>query len=176
MASFPTNPRRFAPLLLTLVFSACAPTVAPAPEPVPPAAAPPAPPPASSADWRDWPLAPGTWRYIAGAPISEARYGTPQAAQFVVRCDASKRQVTLMRAGSTAELTVMASTRSARFPAGHIDDRGAVMSGVILSANDGFLDVMAFSRGRIAVTSPGLPGIALPAWAEPARAIEDCRK
>lgn len=163
-------------LLLLLALGACAPTVAPAPQPAPAPAPPPAPLPQLSADWRDWPLAPGTWRYLPGTPVSEARYGLPQAVQFVVRCDAAKRQVTLMRAGSTTELTVTASTRSARFPAGHIDDRGAVMSGVILSANDGFLDVIAFSRGRIAITSPGLPGIALPAWAEPARAIEDCRK
>jgi hypothetical protein len=145
----------------------------PVPPPTP-AASQPAP--AASGDWRDWPIAPGTWRYIPGTPISEARYGDPQTSQFVVRCDAARRQVTIMRAGTTTELTIQASTRAARFPAGHIDDRGTAMSGVILSANDAFLDVMAFSRGRIAISSPGLAGLAVPAWAEPARAIEDCRK
>ena len=50
------------------------------------------------------------------------------------------------------------------------------MSAVILNAKDAFLDEMLFSRGRIAVASPGLPGLAIPTWAEPARAVEDCRK
>jgi hypothetical protein len=165
--------------LLPLLLSACAPTVAPPSAPVPPPAPPPpAAAPVLSKDWRDWPLAPGSWRYLPGTPMSEARYGEGPAAPalFVVRCDAARRQVTIMRAGTSAELTVIASTRSARFPAGHVDDRGTAMSGFVLNAADGFLDVMAFSRGRIAVTGPGLEPLAVPAWAEPARAIEDCRK
>ncbi|ATE64768.1 hypothetical protein [Rhizorhabdus dicambivorans] len=176
MASRSTILQRLALMSLPLALSACAPTVAPPPAPVPPPAPPAPPAPTLAKDWRDWPLAPGTWRYVPGTPVSEARYGEPQASQLVVRCDAAKRQVTIMRAGSAAELTILASTRSARFQAGHIDDRGIAMTGFILSANDGFLDVMAFSRGRIAVTAPGLAPVAVPAWAEPARAIEDCRK
>jgi len=81
-----------------------------------------------------------------------------------------------MRAGTTTELAIIMSTRTARLPAGHIDDRGTAMSGVLLNASDRLLDEMLFSRGRIGVTSPGLPSLAIPAWAEPARAVEDCRK
>lgn len=96
--------------------------------------------------------------------------------RFVVQCDAAARRVTLMRAGTATELVITTSSRAARFPAGHLEHEGVAMTGVILAANDGFLDVMAFSRGRIAVQSPGLPPLAIPAWAEPARAVEDCRK
>ena len=168
--------RQLALLLLPLAFSACTP--APPPPPLPMAPPPPAPPPAPvlSGDWRDWPLMPGSWHYVPGAAISAARYGEPRAAQFVVQCDKAARRVTIMRAGSATELAITTSTRTARFPAGHIDHGGAAMSGVILNATDAFLDEMVFSRGRIAVASPGLPSMAIPAWAEPARAIEDCRK
>jgi hypothetical protein len=44
-----------------------------------------------------------------------------------------------------------------------------------LPANDRFLDEIVFSRGRFTVEVPGLPMLVLPAWAEPARVIEDCR-
>lgn len=175
MAIFLIDLRRLALLVLPLAVVACT----PAPRP---AAAPPAPPPAPpvvpvhSGDWRDWPLTPGGWRYQPGTAVSIARYGDAAVSQFVVRCDAATRRITLMRSGSTTELVIATSTRSARFPAGQVDDSGVAMSGVILNAADNFLDQMVFSRGRIAVTSPGLPGLALPTWAEPARAIEDCRK
>jgi len=175
MASRSIDPKRFA-LLLLLGLGSCAPSHAPPPSPAPPpvpARVPVSPP---AGDWRDWPLTPGSWRYLPGAPVSTARYGDDQNPQFVVRCDAASRRVTLMRAGSSTDLVIITSARTARFPAGHIDEGGVAMTGVILSASDGFLDAMAFSRGRIGVTSEGLSNLAVPAWAEPARAIEDCRK
>ena len=163
-------------MLLPLALSACAPTPAPqAPAPPPPAPVAVALPPPNG-DWRDWPLTPGRWRYVPGAPVSSARYGDGTAAQFAIACDTTTRRVTIMRAGTTSELAITTSYRTARFPAGHVDDRGTAMSAVILNAKDAFLDEMLFSRGRIAVASPGLPGLAIPTWAEPARAIEDCRK
>ena len=167
--------KRLALWLLPLALSACGPeTPPPAPVPPPPAAPPPAPVP--SGDWRDWPLTPGSWQYVPGTPVSSARYGEAPAVQFIIQCDAAARRVTIMRAGTATELAITTSTRTAHFPAGHIDDHGTAMSGVILNASDAFLDEMVFSRGRIAVVSPGLPSLAIPAWAEPARAIEDCRK
>jgi hypothetical protein len=174
MASRSIDMRQLA-LCLLLALSACAAPPPPAPPPAPPPPPPP-PPQVHSGDWRDWPLTAGTWQYLPGAPVSSARYGDAQTAQFIVRCDATARRVTIMRAGSATELAITTSTRTARFPVGHIDERGAAMSGVILNATDAFLDELVFSRGRIAVESPGLASLAIPAWAEPARAIEDCRK
>lgn len=46
---------------------------------------------------------------------------------------------------------------------------------VELGAQDRLLDAMAFSRGRFAVETGGLPTLYLPAWAEVTRVIEDCR-
>ena len=176
MASRSIDIRQLPLLLLPLALSACGPTRTspPAPPPAPPAA--PVQQPVHSGDWRDWPLTPGTWRYVPGTPISSARYGDGSAVQFIVECDSALRRVTLMRAGSATEIAIITSTRIARFPAGHVEREGAAMTGVILAASDAFLDVMAFSRGRIAVQSPGLLSLAIPTWAEPARAIEDCRK
>ena len=162
-------------LLLLLGVSACA--APPPPAPLPVSAPPPSPPaPVLTGDWRDWPITPGTWQYLPGTPISSARYGDGQTAQFIVRCDSAARRVTIMRSGSATEFSITTSTRTARFPAGHIDESGGAMSGVILNATDAFLDELVFSRGRIAVQSPGLESLAIPTWAEPARAIEDCRK
>ena len=174
MASLSIDMRQLALLLLPLALGACTPQAAPSPAPIP--APPPPPAPVLSGDWRDWPITVGTWRYLPGTPVSEARYGEEGAAQFVLRCDAATRRVTVMRAGSATELSIIMSTRTAKLPAGHIQDRGVAMSGVMLNANDALLDEMIFSRGRFAVQSPGLSSLAIPAWGEPARAIEDCRK
>jgi hypothetical protein len=44
-----------------------------------------------------------------------------------------------------------------------------------LAAFDNLFDALAFSRGRFSVTAAGGAPLVLPAWPEPARAIEDCR-
>jgi hypothetical protein len=162
--------------LLLLTLAGCGPEPAPLPPPPPKPVEAPAPVVALSSDWRDWPLAPGAWRYLPGSPISSARYGTAQAAELVVQCDAASKRITIMRSGTTIELKIITSSQTSVFPAGHIDAGGVAMSGVILNAHNNFLDAMAFSRGRIAIVSPGLPSVTFPTWAEPARAIEDCRK
>lgn len=177
MLSFPIHQKRLALWLLPLALSACGPETMPPPAPVPaPPPSPPPPAPAPSGDWRDWPLTPGGWQYVPGTPVSSARYGNAAAAQFIVQCDATSRRVTIMRAGTAPELAIVTSSRTAHFPAGHLEDHGAPMSGVILNGSDSFLDEMIFSRGRIAVESPGLASLAIPAWAEPGRVVEDCRK
>lgn len=40
---------------------------------------------------------------------------------------------------------------------------------------DPLLDAMAFSRGRFALETAGLPTLYLPSWPELSRVIEDCR-
>lgn len=142
----------------------------PAPAPVVP------PPTAQATDWRDMPLAAGTWTYVDGSAVSEARYGVTGAPAVVVRCDKAKRQVAIMRGGIGRELVLTTSSGSERFAAGQIDEAGVAMTGAIFAAVDPVLDRMAFSRGRFALALPGLVPLAVPAWAEPARTIEDCRK
>lgn len=171
--------RAHAAVVALLLLSSCSGdgVVRPAPAPVAlPAQPTPPPAPPRSADWRDWPIAPGTWRYEPGTAMSAARYADASGVLFAVRCDVASRRVTLMRSGSAAEMQIFTSSRTARFPTGHVDLGGRAMSAVVLNATDAFLDAVAFSRGRVAIASPGLDGLAVPAWAEPARAIEDCRK
>lgn len=45
----------------------------------------------------------------------------------------------------------------------------------VRSAGDAALDQIAFSRGRFAIETPGLPTLVLPSWPEVTRVIEDCR-
>ena len=52
------------------------------------------------------------------------------------------------------------------------DGQGVALA---LTAGDPFLDKMAFSRGRFVVAVSGTPRLAIPAWPEFARVVEDCR-
>jgi hypothetical protein len=170
--------RRFGPMLaLALAGCTTASPVVHAPPPPPPVAA--AAPPSSPviADWRDRPLTAGRWRYVPGDPVSSARYGEDGASPaLVLRCDRRSGQVALLRSGSATAISVTTSSGVTTYKAGAVDDGGVAMSGALFAARDGFLDKFAFSRGRMMIASPGLPAVVVPAWAEPARAIEDCRK
>jgi hypothetical protein len=46
----------------------------------------------------------------------------------------------------------------------------------MIQASDPILDGIAFSRGRFTIGIPNLPMLVIPAWPEPARVIEDCRR
>lgn len=52
---------------------------------------------------------------------------------------------------------------------------GAESLAIALPVRDSLLDAMAFSRGRFVLEVNGLSTLALPAWAEVGRVIEDCR-
>ena len=49
------------------------------------------------------------------------------------------------------------------------------MIALTLPSRDPVLDAMAFSRGRFAVETAGLPTLYVPSWTEVSRVIEDCR-
>lgn len=147
-----------------LLLSGCAgaPPPAPAVAPAPPrvAPAPPPPPPRAAPDWRDLPLTPGEWTYSgdgAGGPAAAFA-----GAALLLRCDPARREVALVRTGAAGPLTVRTSY-------------GAASVAAALPAADPRLDEIAFSRGRFTVEAEGLPTLVVPAWAEPARVIEDCR-
>jgi hypothetical protein len=133
--------------------------------------------PVAAADWRDGPLTEGTWHYIPGEAVSSARFGRDGAAAvLIVRCDRTTHQIALLRGGVATEVSIMTSAGVERRPAGRIDEASIPMTGVLFAANDPLLDRMVFSRGRFAIGAPGLPIVVVPAWAEPARSIQDCRK
>lgn len=162
-------------ILALLPLAACvAPkTVAPPPRPIPLPAPPPAKP--QTADWRDIPLTPGGWHYDAAT--TTARFGPEGAPALIVRCDPAARTVSLARSGTGAAPTSMSITTSAGDRAlAAVPIAGsppAIVS--TLPARDGFLDRMAFSRGRFVIAVGGTPRLVIPAWPEFARVVEDCR-
>ncbi len=155
-------------LAITMAAAGCVPTpkapMAPPPPPPAPASAPaPAPPP--PADWRGIQLTPGGWRYD-GATLTAAFGPTGGAVLFTIRCDRAERQVILARpdlASGAMIVRTSSSQRSLPVPAA-------------LATSDSFLDELAFSRGRFTVEATGLTILVIPAWAEPARVVDDCRR
>lgn len=167
-------------LLAPLVLTACV-----APQPVPQPAPPPVvrptpapPPPAPPVAWQDGPLSPGDWQWRRDARGTVAMFGvTGQDAAFVIRCDLAERRISLTMPGTVAAgtmLTIHASDGARALPA-NATAREPAYGGAALAASDGFLDRIAFSRGRFRVQLGGQPAIVVPAWPELARTIEDCR-
>lgn len=164
-------------IALVLSASGCVSAPPPAPAPVrtlPPARPAPAPQPAAPApaDWRDLPQTPGTWTYAAGT----ARFGQPGAAPLVsLQCNRAAGQILIVRAGSAAQPVPAAITTSAQQRPLSASPYGAESLAIALPVRDSLLDAMAFSRGRFVLEVNGLSTLALPAWAEVGRVIEDCR-
>ncbi|GGA34754.1 hypothetical protein [Sphingomonas psychrolutea] len=170
----------FAPLAVlaaTLFISGCVSPPAPprpAPEPVaPPRSTPPVSPKPQGADWRDWAVTPGDWAYRADTRGSTAVFGAARGdALLTLHCDRTAGMVYLSRSGAVAApLTLRTSSLERTVP---VQPSGASVSAT-LTARDPLLDAMAFSRGRFIVEQPGATTLVVPAWAEVARVIEDCR-
>jgi hypothetical protein len=162
---------RAAPFALALILAGCS-TPAPPPKPAAPKPAPLPPkppvarPPAPATDWRDIPQTPGSWAYSRDASGTAATFTeTGGVADFILHCNLAQRTVTLSRPGATGAVTLTTSYSPMTWPS----------LPVSLVATDPFLDKIAFTRGRFTVESAGTVKLVLPAWAEPARVIEDCR-
>jgi hypothetical protein len=164
---------------IAAALGSCAPRSQPEPAPAPPerpaprpAPAPPLPPPAPAPGWEDAPLSAGDWTLDEGA--ASASFGPPGQPSFVLRCVAPG-QIAIERRGAApatgGALTFRTSTTARTVPA-RSGPEGLVAT---LSASDPLLDAIVFSRGRFAVEAAMLPTLIVPAWPEPARAIEDCR-
>lgn len=168
--------RFLAPVLaLSFTLASCVAPPVEVPRPAPrPAAPPPLPAPQVSSDWTDWPATAGDWRYVAEQGGTIARFGPVGGATILsIRCDTASRRIVVTRSdGATGTaLTVRTSFGVAQWPA------QAGSAGIVATraANDAALDQIAFSRGRFVVETEDAPTLVLPAWAEVARVIEDCR-
>ena len=153
-----------------------------APPPQQPQAQPPQqqrlpPPPPAPQDWRDIPLTGGSWFYNNEGGTTQALFGPPNSeALFIVRCNRSARQVTLLRAGpATGNVMTIRTSSSARNLPLSVQAEPLPYVYSTVAASDPILDAMAFSRGRFTVEVPGTPMLVIPAWPEPARVVEDCR-
>ena len=96
---------------------------------------------------------------------------------LVLSCDPSARVVTLFRQGAAqgpVPMTIIASDIVRQLSATPDSGPPPAIS-VAFPAADSFLDALAFSRGRFAVETTGLPTLYVPSWPEVSRVIEDCR-
>ena len=166
-------------LLSPVVLAACvaAPAPAPAPRPAPAPVVQPSTAPAPVASHAtDGPATAGDWRWQASGSASTASFRDP-AGQLLaaLRCDRASRQVELLRAGraTALQLDVRSETQDRLLPAALSADGAWTVAR--LPATDGLLDAIAFSRGRFALEAAGLAPLALPAYPELTRVVEDCR-
>ncbi len=118
----------------------------------------------------------GDWTYAATAGGSEATFsdsaGRPQ---LTLRCMRGTRRVAIMKTAGAASpsLWVWTSSQSKILPATY--DAPTARVSAELAAWDPLLDAMAFSRGRIGVSSSGVAALGAPPWGEVGRVVEDCR-
>ena len=127
----------------------------------------------------DAPATPGDWFYRRSASgRSFAGYGPPFAEPvFLVRCDQTRRVVTLERESEIAtsmQMQIRTETGDRLLTA---LPTGADLPSIAVSlpVNDPLLDMIAISKGRFAVEIPGMDNLYLPSWPEITRVIEDCR-
>ena len=118
----------------------------------------------------------GNWSYASTTDGSEATFGTASALpQLTIHCTKATRRIAISRPASTAApfLNIWTSTQSRQLAASFNPTTNRISADV--AAFDSLLDAIAFSRGRFGVSVNGAPALVVPAWAEPARVVEDCR-
>ena len=96
---------------------------------------------------------------------------------LVLSCNRDAAAVTLIRPGAAegeVPMTILTSTGNRTLSAQGVAGPPPVIA-LTLPARDSLLDAMAFSKGRFAVETAGLPTLYVPSWAEVSRVIEDCR-
>ena len=118
----------------------------------------------------------GSWTYVAVAGGGEARFlDSAGRSQLTLTCSRASRIVTISRPAATAApyLQVWTTSQRRSLPATHNPQGGQLRAS--LSANDGLLDALALSRGRIAVGISGQRALVAPVWGEIGRVVEECR-
>ncbi|MGB5079050.1 MAG: hypothetical protein WBO17_16335, partial [Sphingorhabdus sp.] len=127
-------------------------------------------------DWTDWPLTAGDWVYRRDQRGSIALFGMSGADALVtLRCDIERKRIYLARAGEGTGSFVIRSSAMMKELVGR--PTGAVPSYIAaeLMPADPILDAVIYSRGRIALEVAGQLPIAIPAWPEIGKVVEDCR-
>ncbi|WP_336967694.1 hypothetical protein [Sphingobium aromaticiconvertens] len=157
-------------------------TPPPAPRPAPatptptPTPTPPASPAPASTEWQYRPATAGDWTYRTEGAGSAALFRTASdPAMLSIRCDQASHRISVARTGAgSGPMTIRTSYGAVNWPAS--TTAGATAQTIATrAANDSVLDQIAYSRGRFGVDVQGLPPLILPAWAEVARVVEDCR-
>jgi hypothetical protein len=94
---------------------------------------------------------------------------------MVIACGKLTRLVTLSRisAAPAATLSFWTSSATRDLPSRFDQPSGRIVTQV--GAMDPLLDALTFSRGRFAVSMPGMAALIMPAGTEIAHVVEDCR-
>jgi len=118
----------------------------------------------------------GNWSWAQTAEGSQATFTDANSKpQLIIGCARSTRRVSISRAASSTApaVAIWTSSQSRTLPASF--DSATSRVSAQLAAFDPLLDALATSRGRIGVSVSGSVPLVVPAWAEVARVIEDCR-
>jgi hypothetical protein len=118
----------------------------------------------------------GNWSYAATSDGSEATFANASGfPQLWVLCARATRKVSIVKPASAAApfIAVWTSSQS-RSVAASFDPATRQLT-MQFDANDALLDALSNSRGRVGFAVGNDPSLVVPAWAEPARVIEDCR-
>ena len=118
----------------------------------------------------------GSWTYAATADGSEASFANASAdVQLWVHCSRAARRISIAKPATGAAPFVNVWTSSeTRSIASSFDPASGRLT-IDFAATDSLLDAISSSRGRIGFSIAGQPALVIPAWAEAARVIEDCR-
>jgi len=120
------------------------------------------------------PITPGTWRWGMEGGRSVARFANNT---LVFSCNRSAGSITLARPGNAdgaVPMTVITSNARQTLTGQPVVGPPPSIA-LTFQARDSLLDAMAFSRGRFAIETAGLPTLYVPSWPEVSRVIEDCR-
>ena len=118
----------------------------------------------------DAPVTPGDWRYAAGA----ATFAAPDGSVLLtLRCAGGSVIVDRAGIGNQAAPTLIVRGETLSQSLSPVTSAGSTAAS--LAALDPLLDAIAFSKGRFAVESAGLPTLYVPPYPEVTRVIEDCR-
>lgn len=120
-----------------------------------------------AADWRDWPITAGDWRFERRATGAVATYGVSASPSLSLSCTPDGRIRLERGAGAAGRMTVRTTSLTRALTA---------EAAVSLLPTDPLLDAIGFSRGRFVVETAGAPPLVVPAWAEILRVVEDCRR
>ncbi len=134
--------------------------------------------------YADWTLAPATsgdWFYMEERDETFALFGIDATKPVAIfRCNKRTRMVGVGRYGAevtapSLPMRIRTETQSQTVTGTVRGGGGTPLIAAEFPANSGLLDAMAFSKGRFAIETAGLPTLYLPAWPEITRVMEDCR-
>ena len=118
----------------------------------------------------------GNWTYAPTTDGSEAVFANASGiAQLWIQCSRATRRVSISKPASAAAplMSIWTSSQTRSAAASFNPATGRLT--VVLDASDPLLDALSNSRGRLGFTVSPQPSLVVPAWAEAARVVEDCR-